>query len=65
MTFKEKKSDLKNDAIPFLVAIPAFLWMNAETGLGAPVLSVIAVPAGAYITCVVISLTVFWLFGIS
>ena len=65
MTFKEKKSDLKNDAIPFLVVIPAFLWMNAEMGLGAPVLSVIAVPAVAYITFVVISMIAYCLFGIS
>lgn len=39
--------------------------MNVETGLGAPVLSVIAVPAVAYIAFVVISLVAYCLFGIS
>ena len=65
MTFKDKKKEIKNDIIPFLVAVPAFLWMNAKAGFAAPVLSVIAVPAIAYIVFAVISLAAFWLFGIS
>ena len=55
---------MKTDVIPFLVAIPVFLWLNAEAGLGLPMLMVAAIPVIGYIAFVIVNLIGFWLWKI-
>ena len=64
MDFDEKKQKLKTDAIPFLVAIPVFLWLNAEAGIGLPMLMAAAIPVIGYIAFVIVNLIGYWLWKI-
>ena len=64
MDFEEKKQEIKTDVIPFLVAIPVFLWLNAEAGIGLPMLMVAAIPVIGYVAFVIINLIGYWLWKI-
>ena len=61
MDFNEKKQKLKTDAIPFLVAIPVLLWLNAEAEIGLPILMTISIPFIGYIAFVIVNLIGYWL----
>ena len=64
MDFEEKKHEIKTDVIPFLVAIPALMILNAEVGLGLPLSMVITVPIIGYIAFAIINLIGYWLWKI-
>ena len=64
MDFEEKKQEIKTDVIPFLVAIPALMILNAEVGLGLPLSMVITVPIIGYIAFAIINLIGYWLWKI-
>lgn len=64
MDFEEKKHEIKTDVIPFLVAIPAFLWINAEAGIGLPMLMAAAIPVIGYVAFAIVNLIGYWLWKI-
>lgn len=64
MDFEEKKHEIKTDVIPFLVAIPVFLWLNAEAGIGLPILMAATIPVIGYIVFAIINLIGYWLWKI-
>lgn len=64
MDFEEKKHEIKTDVIPFLIAIPALMILNAEVGLGLPLSMVITVPIIGYIAFAIINLIGYWLWKI-
>ena len=64
MDFEEKKQEMKTDVIPFIIAIPALMILNAEVGLGLPLTMVITVPIIGYIAFVIINLIGYWLWKI-
>jgi hypothetical protein len=64
MEFREKKKQIKNDIIPFLVAIPALLWINAEAGLGLPFLMTVSIPIFGYVVFVILELIGFYLWNV-
>ena len=64
MEFKEKKKQIKNDAIPFMLAIPALLWLNAKTGLGLPFLMTVSIPLFGYVVFVILELIGFYFWNV-
>lgn len=64
MDFNEKKRQIKNDIIPFLVAIPALLWINAEAGLGLPFLMTVSIPLFGYVVFVILELIGFYFWDV-
>ena len=61
MDFEEKKQEIKTDIIPFLVAIPVFLWLNAAAGIGLPMLMAAAIPVIGYVAFAIVNLIGYWL----
>ena len=64
MDFNKKKKQIKNDIIPFLVAIPALLWINAEAGFGLPFLMTVSIPLFGYVVFVILELIGFYLWDV-
>ena len=64
MEFSKKKKQIKNDIYPFLIAIPALLWINAEAGLGLPFLMTVSIPIFGYIGFVILELIGFYFWDI-
>lgn len=64
MNFEEKKHEIKRDVIPFLIAIPALMILNAEAGIGLPMLLVTAIPVIGYVAFVIVNLIGYWLWKI-
>ena len=61
MDFEEKKMNLKNDSIPFILGIPAVVWLDIQFCLGVPVLFAAMIPVICYIIYVIMNLIGFWL----
>ena len=64
MDFNKKKKQIKNDIIPFLVAIPVLLWINAKAGLGLPFLMTVSIPLIGYVVFVILELIGFYLWNV-
>ena len=64
MEFSEKKKQIKNDIYPFLIAIPTFIWLDAEFCLGIPLSLIVFVPVTGYVTLVILELIGFYFWDI-